>query len=423
MGDLERLWGNTPVDITEGEYTTATDDVQLSVSEIRHIFTCDWVITILRLGKDGKSCLKGTNSEIDKALREGRIQEMVDYPRAIALLRELGMETTADYWQQDMLQFLLLAAQEFYTEQLWSTAQAASSLQYLRQRGLTDESIRYWGLGYAPDGWQTTRHILHDKGYDDDALVSCGLATRNEQGRIYDSLRGRITFPLHDPAGQLVGFAGRGERPKYQNTAATSLFNKGTLLYGFSSAASAIRATGTAIIVEGYMDVIQAYQAGFTNVVAQMGTALTPQQADLLHDAPQIILALDGDDAGQTATEQALCQLGRVGRKPTIVLLPPGLDPDNAILAGTWSQALADAQPVDEWIIDRHLRNASTDDGIIVRQQQAQAALQMLLKARALDIDYRGAQLIAHRLRLPFEYVLGQARMLAAAEGVLIEGF
>jgi DNA primase len=223
----------------------------------------------------------------------------------------------------------------------WFVAQLPGSVaaDYLRRRGLADETVRDWGLGFAPDGWDGLLKHMLTRGVRDDDLLAAGLITENERGRRYDRFRGRVMFPIRDALGRVVGFAGRlldDGVPKYLNTPETALFKKGELLYGLDRARAAIRESGEVVVVEGYMDVLALHQTGFGNAVAALGANLTVEQADLLTrlDAQRVLLAFDADDAGQRAVLAGLEQ--SVGRRFLVqaVRLPSGKDPADAVLAG-----------------------------------------------------------------------------------------
>lgn len=223
----------------------------------------------------------------------------------------------------------------------WFTGQLPGSpaADYLRRRGLTDETVRAWSLGFAPDAWDGLLKHMLTRGVRDDDLLSAGLITENERGRRYDRFRGRVMFPVRDGMGRVVGFAGRlldDGVPKYLNSPETALFKKGELLYGLDRARTAIRESGEVIVVEGYMDVLALHQTGFGNAVAALGANLTVEQADQLTrlDAQRVLLAFDADDAGQRAVLAGLEQ--SVGRRFLVqaVRLPSGKDPADAVLAG-----------------------------------------------------------------------------------------
>ena len=227
------------------------------------------------------------------------------------------------------------AAQSFFLAQLPGSAAAA----YLERRGLSHATVTEWGLGFAPEGWDSLLKALLTKGVRDDDLLEAGLLSENDRGRRYDRFRNRLMFPIRDGLGRLVGFAGRvldDALPKYLNTPETPLFKKGELLYGLDRARAAIRESGEVIVVEGYMDVLALHQTGFPNAVAALGANLSSEQADLLArlDAQRVLLAFDADEAGQRAVLAGL--EASVGRRFLVraVRVPSGKDPADAVLAG-----------------------------------------------------------------------------------------
>lgn len=243
-----------------------------------------------------------------------------------------GKGRRSDLWRVNEL------AQEYFQGHL-----TGSPLDYLLGRGLSAESISRFGLGFAPDGWDGLLRFAARRELSADDLLAAGLLVENDRGSRYDRFRDRIIFPIRDPLGRIVGFAGRimGEgQPKYLNTPETDLFRKGELLYGLDLARGTMRDSGEAIVVEGYMDVIALHQAGFGNAVASLGTALTKEHADLLarQDVRHLYLAFDGDAAGQRATMAGLDQ--SIGRSFLVraVRVPEGKDPADAVLEGDPTQ-------------------------------------------------------------------------------------
>ncbi len=213
------------------------------------------------------------------------------------------------------------------------------ALDYLRGRGLSDESIEAWGLGWAPDSWDGLLKHARTEGVDDETLFAAGLLSENERGRRYDRFRGRVVFPIRDRLGRTVAFAGRvlGDAlPKYLNTPETELFDKGATLYGLDRARAKIRERGEALVVEGYMDVIALHQTGFDHAVAALGATLTEAQANELArlDADKLLLAFDADEAGQRAVLAGLDRA--VGRRFLVkaITVPGGTDPADAVLGG-----------------------------------------------------------------------------------------
>ncbi|MBX3675535.1 MAG: DNA primase [Rhodocyclaceae bacterium] len=230
---------------------------------------------------------------------------------------------------------LMARAAKYYKEQLKASQKA---IDYLRGRGLTGDIAARFGLGYAPDGWQSLATVFPD--YSDKALVECGLVIEGEAGKRYDRFRDRIMFPILDSRGNVIGFGGRvigqGE-PKYLNSPETPLFEKGRELYGLLQARSAIRDEDCVIVVEGYMDVVALAQHGVGNAVATLGTATTPTHVHkLLRQADRVIFCFDGDNAGRKAAARALdASLEHVADNKTIafLFLPAEDDPDSFVRA------------------------------------------------------------------------------------------
>ncbi len=228
---------------------------------------------------------------------------------------------------------VMSAAMNFYRRELKKTPTA---IDYFKSRGLTGEIAAKFGLGYAPDDWQGLKAAVED--YTASSLAECGLVIDNDQGKRYDRFRDRVMFPILDQRGNVIGFGGRvigqGE-PKYLNSPETPLFEKGRELYGLFHARRAIRDTQTAIVVEGYMDVVALAQSGVENVVATLGTATTPFHVQkLLRMADNLVFCFDGDKAGQRAAWRALEQSLPVvvdGKDVRFLFLPPEDDPDTFV--------------------------------------------------------------------------------------------
>jgi DNA primase len=233
------------------------------------------------------------------------------------------------------------AAARWFASRL-ETAEGGKARAYLTRRGVSAELATQFGLGYAPLDRTALKQALIAEGYTDAQLVEVGLLVRPEDGGpSFARLRDRVTFPIHDQRGRIVGFGGRalGEaKAKYLNTPETVLFRKGELLYNLSKARQAARAEGTAIVAEGYMDVIALARAGFAYAVAPLGTAITETQIGLLWRlADEPIVCLDGDEAGLRAAhrlvERALPLL-QPGRSLRFAVLPAGEDPDSLLRRG-----------------------------------------------------------------------------------------
>ncbi len=275
------------------------------------------------------------------------IQEMegVDFVDALKILAERsGVELKqyaprlpagfgGDKNEKEQLLQLHEAATVFYEKSLWNTEPGLKVVDYLRRRGLNDGTIKNFRLGFAPDDYEATFTMLLQEGFSRKLLVSSGLAQSKEitLESVYDRFRGRLMFPITDSLGRIVAFGGRAlkkeQEPKYLNSPETPIYHKSNVLYGFSHAKSAIKARKSVVLVEGYMDMIAAYQAGITHVVAVSGTALTSRQLQLLKPfSPELYLAFDMDAAGQDAAKRAFELTQEFDFEVKIVELPEAKD-------------------------------------------------------------------------------------------------
>lgn len=208
------------------------------------------------------------------------------------------------------------------------------AMEYFKRRGILNNTIRKFGLGYAPKGWSNILKYLKKKGYSDLDLLDAGLIIKGKNDSYYDRFRNRVIFPVFNYRGKVIGFGGRvldDSKPKYLNSPETRIFKKGINLYGLNFASKNLKER-TIIIVEGYMDCISLHQYGITNVVASLGTALTSEQAKLLKRyADRVIIAYDSDLAGRTATIRGLKILKKEGFDLRVLTVPQGKDPDEFI--------------------------------------------------------------------------------------------
>ena len=255
----------------------------------------------------------------------------------------------------------LAAAAAFYEAQLWAPG-GGRARDYLARRGLDDETIGRFRLGWAPDDRQALRRAL-GRDYPEALLHEAGLLRIPDDGAIpYDYFRGRVMFPIGDRAGRTIAFGARtlgDDQPKYLNSPDTPVFEKGRVLYAWAQARANLTraADASAIVVEGYMDVIALHRAGFGTAVAPLGTALTETQlAELWRLSPEPILCFDGDAAGQRAALRALDRalpLLQPGRSLRFAALPAGEDPDSLVRTGgasAFAAALAAARPLSEML-------------------------------------------------------------------------
>ncbi len=279
------------------------------------------------------------------------------------LAGSIGMEVPQDDFKPDLnharnqsLTELMAQAARFYKEQL---KRSPVAIDYLKQRGLTGEIAARYGLGYAPEGWQALQAAFAD--YSAAGLLECGLVLENEQGRRYDRFRDRITFPIQDQRGNVIGFGGRvlgkGE-PKYLNSPETPIFEKGRELYGLVQARQSIRDHECVLVVEGYMDVVGLAQFGVGNAVATLGTAATPHHIQkLLRLTDRVVFCFDGDAAGRRAAGRALeVSLEHLADNKTLsfLFLPEEHDPDSFVRAegpDAFRAAMNRALPLAEFLL------------------------------------------------------------------------
>jgi len=320
--------------------------------------------------------------------------------RAGVTLIQHTPESEANEQTRQDLSAVLEEAASFFRQQMLTTPAGNKALDYLHKRGLTDETIKVWGLGYAPGSWSALLDHLRLKNFQTPIMVAAGMMTERDDGSIYDRFRNRLMFPIRGPYGQLTGFGGRvldpDDVPKYLNSPATDIFDKGRLLYGLDLARKSIRSLNQAVIVEGYMDVIGLHQAGFSNAVSPMGTALTEDQFRLIKRLTRnVVLALDPDAAGQNATLKGLETARKAMDQESeirfdsrglmrfeqhlnadirVTALPGLKDPDEIVLEDpdAWKQIIAKAKPVVVHVMETLAADQDLRDAKVKRDIAAQ---------------------------------------------------
>jgi len=341
-------------------------------------------------------------------------------PRATAQERERAQ-------RQKTLLEATEAAAAFYEDRLWAPA-GARAREYLQGRGLDPQTMRGFRLGWAPDDRQALRHALKAE-FPEALLIEAGLLRQPQGSESSDYFRNRVMFPISDRAGRVIAFGGRvlGDgQPKYLNSPDSALFEKGRVLYGWSSArAAAIRdreAGGPgAIVTEGYMDVIALHRAGFPTAVAPLGTALTELQLqELWRLTAEPVLCFDGDAAGQRAAARAMRRalpLLRPGLSLLFATLPPGDDPDSMLRQagrGAFEQILAAAQPLSTMLwqcelgasrLDTPERRADLerrlmDNVAVIADRSVQAQYRRFIRDRLFDVG-RGTRAGTQRAARP----------------------
>ncbi len=301
--------------------------------------------------------------------------ENLDYIEAVRLLCDrAGLrfpEDTGD--KEDNLKKRILEANRLAARFFFETLKSDEGLEarkYLKHRGLSDETITRFGIGYAPDSWDKLRNYLKSKGFTENELVDGSLCGRSQRGNCFDFFRARVMFPVIDVRGQVVAFSGRtmgSDSRKYVNTKDTPAFKKSKILFGLNFAKNS--GTKKVILVEGQMDVISLHQAGFTDAVATLGTAITDEHAKLLSRyVDEVLVCYDSDEAGQKATRRAIDTLRPTGLPVRVISLEGGKDPDEIILekgASAFRAALDKANGSLEYELLRAKRNVNieTQDG------------------------------------------------------------
>jgi DNA primase len=282
-------------------------------------------------------------------------------------LKDLGPEGSRQAARRTQAYDLNQLAAAFYQATL-NAGEGKPGRDYLAKRGLTAEIIRAFRLGYAVDEWDSLRRHLQSKGVSLELAQEVGLLVAKERGGFYDRFRGRIIFPICDRQGRVIAFGGRviGEgEPKYLNSPESLLYSKGRNLYGIPQAADALRQTGTALVVEGYLDLIALQVHGVANVVATLGTALTREQVRLLKSlADKVVLVYDGDAAGARAMKRAFPLFAQEGLPVRALPLPPGLDPDSYVNAHgpeIFRAAWDAAQPWFSYVLEGLIREHGLD--------------------------------------------------------------
>ena len=314
---------------------------------------------------------------------------------------------------------LLEAARYFYTSLNSECGRGAA--EYLAKRKIAPQTAKKFGLGYAPDEWDGLYRFLRQKGVRDEILQKCGLFTKSKKGGLIDLFRGRLMFPIFDPMGKIVAFGGRiltDGTPKYINSPETEVYSKQRLLYGLNFAKSSKEKS--LIIVEGYMDVISMHQAGVTNAVASLGTALTDRQLSLASRyAEEIVLFFDSDNAGRSAAIRSLKTLmTRLNRpsgmnaKLSVGRVPDGKDPDQFIREHgpeAFRKVVNEALPVLDYLVEAAQAQSITDGRFDARTFQSLACEYLSWESNAV-LRERAAGTVAEILKVSVASVLSEAK-------------
>ena len=322
--------------------------------QIAHCFGCHWGGDVIKFVQDYEKV------EFIEAL------ESLASRAGVKLEKRGGSAQNKS--QKEMLKNLHKSAAEFFEKEL---VENKSALKYLTDRGIKTETIKAFQIGWAPDDYHRSHTYLEKEGYSKQDIVLAGIGSKKQMAseEIFDRFRGRIIFPIWDNLGAIIAFGGRTlknekDMAKYLNSPDTPIYSKGNVIYGFNLAKKEIRSTEKAIVVEGYFDVISAHQAGFKNVVASSGTALTEHQLKLLkRHAKEIIFSFDADPAGQGAAIRSI-ELGQeLDCNIKILNIPDGKDPDDCIQKDPklWQAAVKTNIPYMDFVFEKACENNSSE--------------------------------------------------------------
>ena len=310
------------------------------------------------------------------------------------------------------------AAAAWFRQQL-STAQGARVRQQISERGVAPETAEAMRLGFAPPGRDGLRRALLEQGFSQPLLLRAGLLVQREDGTVVDRFRNRLMIPICRDTGAVIAFGGRaldtGQQPKYLNSPETPIYSKGRTLYGLNLSKAAIRQSSFAVLVEGYFDFGQVFQAGFP-VVASCGTALTPQQGQQLRRfAAKVVLSFDPDAAGQGAAVKSCEMLVAEGFEVNVATLPAGADPDVFVRREgprAYGQRLKASQPYLEYLLDR----AAVEEDLATAEGRARLVSRMLPVAARIAERVRRelfVEAVAARARVSGDAVLAELRKSA----------
>ena len=303
-------------------------------------------------------------------------------------------------------------ASKFYNYLLLNKDIAKNAREYLENRGFTENDIKKFNLGYAPDSWRALYKFLSDKNFNLDVLLESGLIAAGKNNSYYDRFRNRVIFPIYNVRSEVIGFGGRiidpEDFPKYLNSPETPVFSKKKLLYGLNISKEGIQNKNEAVIVEGYTDVLTAHKYGLNNFVASLGTALTREQANLLNRyCDKVYIAYDADTAGDKATLRGLEILRQAGLDVAIIELPENLDPDEYI-KNNGSEAFINLESKASDLIDYRLdlimekyQNGSVNS----RLKAAKAGVEFLATIKDELIQDAYAKVLAEKTEIGYEEI------------------
>jgi DNA primase len=321
----------------------------------------------------------------------------------------------------DILRKAMAEAVALYHRCLIESEEGKSALKYILERGISQETIARFHLGYSPAGGDALIQSMKNKGFSVQALEECGLVKRSEDGsRVYDNFRGRVMFPITDVQGRTVAFGARAmgdQQPKYLNSPETKLYNKSRNLYGLSFSREAIKAQDQAILVEGYMDFVIPFQHGVENLVASLGTSLTPQQVELLgRYTREVVVSYDPDSAGLAAAQRSLDLFLEGDFRVKVLRLPAGQDPDVFVrTAGSkeYQDRAREAVPYLEFVLEAAIQKQGLLDDPKKKVQVMNTILPYLAKLPSAVERSDYVFQFARRLGIEDQQLLAETRKAA----------
>jgi DNA primase len=347
--------------------------------------------------------------------------EGVEFPEALRILaKKAGVEikrtNPETVTEKENFYKLYQLATKFFERQLEASKRGKKAKQYILDRGISEEAINNWRLGYSPDSWQSLSEFLISKGFKRDKIIDSGLAIKKDD-HSYDRFRGRIMFPIMNTSGRPIAFGGRifgdsEDTAKYMNSPQTLLYDKSKVLYGIDKAKVEIRRQNKAILVEGYTDVIMAHQAGFKNVVSTSGTALTKKQLNILSRYSQnLFTCFDMDNAGISATKKGIEMARALGFDVQVITLPSGDDPADLIKKDSdqWKKRVKEAKDAMQFYFEAACEGKDLDNP--KDKKDIAKELLPLIKKMPNNIEKsHWAKKLAKKLDVPEEAIYNQLR-------------
>jgi DNA primase len=338
----------------------------------------------------------------------------------VPLPKAASREVQAEGTDADVLRAAMAEAARYFHRMLLESEEGRGPLGYLQDRGVSRETMARFCLGYAPAGGQALLDHMQRKGVAPALLEECGLIKKSEDGRSYDAFRGRVMFPITDIQGRVIALGGRalGDRqPKYLNSPDTKLYNKSRNLFGLSYAREEIKRADCAVLVEGYMDFVIPFQHGVRNLVASLGTSLTPQQAKLLgRYTRNVVVSYDPDSAGQAATQRSLDLFLEEDFQIRVFCLPQGQDPDafvRAAGADEYRRRLQESVSYLDFVLDAAIRGQGSLNNPKSKIQVLNAVLPYLAKVPHAVERSEYVFRFARRLNLQDEQMLAEVKRAA----------